>query len=613
MTETPATLLDSPPPKKPVLTSVSTIYLSFILLIAPIKLGSVVGTGGIALFPDGIFSWLLGGWPPAFTPVFTGLALILVLLERRGRPLPPLRLLLFLTLPALLLTISCLIGFIRTTETDMALIFFWHILSLTSLCFAIILHLEQTPEARWTLIGALTAGGLCSAYSGIYQRFWGLNETREMLYQMYREQGTPIPAGLLSRLNQNRVFAGFTYPNNFAAHLILTAPPALVLLFRWGNKIEPARVSRLLFSAIGLLLFGAALIFTGSRAAVVAIVLAGILTLCVEGVREMNRRGRYPRKMILLAIALFILMLTSGGILLKVMNHGRKWSSLGARITYYQCAWQMFRQHPVTGVGMGEFFPWYMRLKPPKAEETRIPHNLFLGFLAQCGLVGGLAALFFLAQPLLILLFANRFTIQFASRSIRVATFLGATAWLVHSLADFNIQISGTVITAGILPFLALKIPRVSTKPGASQPLLPMLWILALLTLGNVWRLPGERSFSQLTALLNQPGIRLGRIQEKAEQSSRFLPYSPYPWDILGKIAFSARNFELAAFAFSKAVERAPHRASFHAHLAKSYLLTGDLKKAEKRIKEALKWYPYDPKYQEIAQKIKARIKRQNE
>ncbi len=60
-------------------------------------------------------------------------------------------------------------------------------------------------------------------------------------------------------------------------------------------------------------------------------------------------------------------------------------SSFDARLVIWQKAWQVFKIHPVLGIGLGTFgdyFPSYPEWGVPQ------PHNLFLAFLLQAGILG---------------------------------------------------------------------------------------------------------------------------------------------------------------------------------------------------------------------------------
>ena len=59
--------------------------------------------------------------------------------------------------------------------------------------------------------------------------------------------------------------------------------------------------------------------------------------------------------------------------------------SFDARFVIWQKAWQVFKTYPIVGIGPGTFqdyFPLYPKWGVPQ------PHNIFLAFLLQTGIVG---------------------------------------------------------------------------------------------------------------------------------------------------------------------------------------------------------------------------------
>lgn len=73
-------------------------------------------------------------------------------------------------------------------------------------------------------------------------------------------------------------------------------------------------------------------------------------------------------------------------------------SSFGQRIVYWTTSFRLFLQHPVLGVGSGDFNNEYKQMKPEywkSTPDTNNPHNQFLLTASTTGLLG-LTALFFI-------------------------------------------------------------------------------------------------------------------------------------------------------------------------------------------------------------------------
>ncbi len=560
-------------------------YLVLLVFLLPLKFGTVLGISEIALLPTSIAEWLIGTWPPFVFPILSGSALLLVVLL-----LPPPRFdSKFAVFPAawLLLPVLVLPGLIRTTEWDHALLFIWYLIGISCLVIAVYWTLPHDDGLIPALIGGIALGVVFSCISAWRQRFGGLQETYEFARQAAEEQGRQLPPAFLSRLQEKRVFGPFVYPNSLAAHLILTGPLLLLWLWRALRRIDPVPVSRAIFMPLAAVLLGGALWFSGSRAALVAIGGAMVLTVILHPAFQ-----RYRKALIICCAAAALLVFL-------IASRGRTLSSLAARGDYYQAAVTMFTNHPFTGVGLGEFFPHYMQLKPPGAEETRLPHNLFLNLASQAGILGVLGAILCLILPLILFFITRRTSVRY-DQHVLAAVLLGMLAWAAHSLADFNLHIPGSVAIFAILPFVVLTESAHSLKSKPCKPTSIAAVFLALFAVSAVWRLPGEYYYQRLFNYSQQRSISLRRLENLTKKTSQYIPLSPYPWVLLGRQAEHRQWHQAAVMAYEEAVKRSPHRASFHLHLAKNHLALRNYAEAQAAIARADYWYPTDPEVEKL-------------
>ena len=80
-------------------------------------------------------------------------------------------------------------------------------------------------------------------------------------------------------------------------------------------------------------------------------------------------------------------------------------TSVGIRLEMWQGAWQIFTEHPIAGVGWGNYLATMEQqvsqgLRHPKAAKFRHPHSQYLSVLANGGLIGGLGMLLLFLIPL---------------------------------------------------------------------------------------------------------------------------------------------------------------------------------------------------------------------
>lgn len=573
-------------------------YLTLLGFLAPLKFGTTVISSEIPFFPLSLFEWFLIPWPPWLMPVLAGAGLAASSLTVRRIPGRTAEWL----FPAVwgLLPLTAAIGLIRTTELDVAQRFLWHLTGAAAFGLAVFVAAKNDRILHRWLLAAIVAGTLCVALSGWRQALGGLEETQRLALQQAQEEGIYHSKGMLSRLKQRRAYGPFVYPNSFAAHLVLTLPLVIATLWRWGGRVEPVRVSRPLFALAAALLTGGALIFSGSRAAMLA--LSGGIAFAALMLPALRKWRPF-----IVAGALL-----GGLLLLLAVNRGRSLSSAAARLDYYRAAVNMTVSHPVTGVGLGEFFPHYMRLKTADAEETRVPHNFILNLLSQAGIAAGAAVLVCYLVPL----FARALIRHGSGRSpplLETAVIqAGLAAWLLHALLDFNIMIPGTVQTVVVLPMLLMHgEPAVEPPAGKFQrdwKRRGLLLGVALFATAGIWRWPGERAYQRFYNNTRSGEVSTATLREQAARAAGLLPLSPYPWTVFGRVAEQRFRHGLAMKAYRRAAARAPHRASLHAKVARSAWKVGRHQEARQALRRALQWYPANPEFRDMAKVMGIRL-----
>lgn len=548
-------------------------YLCLLLFLAPLKFGLVVGTMEVSIFPATAWDWLLTLWPPWLLPPLAGVGLVLSLAASRRVGCP--RGVGVVSWVWLLLLAGALPGLVRTTEWDTAQQFVWHLIGAACVALAVRRTVQADAEARGWLLAAVVAGGVLAALGGWNQVVFG---GYERTMASAREQGIELSSAMVDRMSQGRACGPFVYPNSLAAHLVLVLPVALVAFWRAARWVDPVRVSRALFVTFGAAVLGIGLVLSGSRAGIAAGV-AGVV--CAIALMPGLRRRRVP--ILLLALAVGV----AAGV---AINRGRGLSSLEARGDYYRACVQMGSTHPATGVGLGEFFPWYMQLKPAEAEDTRRPHSFLLGFFAQAGVFGAVAAVVCLSLPLWFrrALQAGGWAVNPAAGT---AVLAGMAAWSLHSLLDFNVYIPGTLATVAALPFLCGGPPeeRVSASAGDRRGWWGAL-ALAVVAILGLWRVPGEQAYARQTMLMQFPQFAERRVARAAERACRRLPLSPYPCWLRGLYARQNGDSEAAIRAFEQTVRRAPHRQTFREALVEELRAGGNFEKARQVAAEG--WKP---------------------
>ena len=420
-------------------------YLCFLMVLLPLKFCTVMGSSEQPNFPMDIWQWLLFTCiPNYFLIALCGLALIwgslLYRLPRRWLPV----------LPWLLILLAGLLSLANTTELEYAQNWLEHFSGACVLCAAVWIGLNNDDKLAPAMANVIGVMGLICAVHGWYQHFIGLEENRRATLELAEQGLMKVSGTMAAKLEQTRIYGTFADPNVYAANLLFCLPFSLLFCNKLGRRFEKPLVGVICSIAIAVALFLGALYWSGSRGgAVGAAACIGIALCCIPRIR--NSRLRLPMPLGALALAVLLVLAAS-------MSKKRDMATASMRIHYYKTALKIFAMKPIAGAGIGEYFTWYMRLKPSDTEITREPHNLPLALLSQCGIPGGLAALAFYILPwLLVFVRRGRYSAQ---GPISLAAAIGCAAWSMHSLFQFNELIPGTayLVAAGyaIMPPAAL-------------------------------------------------------------------------------------------------------------------------------------------------------------
>lgn len=205
-----------------------------------------------------------------------------------------------------------------------------------------------------------------------------------------------ISIGILCLIYQGvsgdgRAAGFFGHPMTFAGYLCMYLP--LFLLGYFGNLfgVKYKYVSGIMFLA-GL----AALIFNGTRGAWLAVVItSGILLLYYM----FRSKRNFIVGIVLISVCSGILVNNSAFMHRMSTITNNKYQSNSERLLMWNSAWNMFKDHPVFGVGLGQYKDNYQqKYISPKAKEPNLEHahNNFMQMLAENGIVGflGFMAMF---------------------------------------------------------------------------------------------------------------------------------------------------------------------------------------------------------------------------
>ncbi len=231
-------------------------------------------------------------------------------------------------------------------------------------------------------------------------------------------------------LDQGRAVGFFESPNFLAMYLVpltLVTGGYLVLTknFRW---------------LAWLVLPLVAIVLSQSQAGWLAIG-AGLVWLCLW--RSSTSLAPSRVKLIGVGVGTAVLLLALW-----------KWADDSARLLIWQNAWQMVKDHPLLGIGPGQFQANFLLLGDQSGQFAAVlpyalhPHNLFLNVYLSTGLLGLIGSVWFLAG------LGKEFFRNAARSPLALAATSALVAVLVHGLFDSTIFKNDLAIIFWLLVFL---------------------------------------------------------------------------------------------------------------------------------------------------------------
>lgn len=176
-----------------------------------------------------------------------------------------------------------------------------------------------------------------------------------------------------------KIVGSFDNPAGFAASLVMGLPFSL-----WGCKSVKGK-AQLVCMSVAVLVIISAIILSGSRSGMVSVV-------AVIGI--------YGYKYIPLKAKIKTLMIICGFCIIMIGAYFLKKDSADGRLLIWRCSWEMFKDAPLMGHGIGSFRTHYMdyqadyfKLHPESdytmlADNVLSPFNEYLSLLLNFGLVG---------------------------------------------------------------------------------------------------------------------------------------------------------------------------------------------------------------------------------
>jgi O-antigen ligase len=259
-------------------------------------------------------------------------------------------------------------------------------------------------------------------------------------------------------------FGPYVNRNHFAGFVELVAPVALSLIVFRGLR----RDLFLMAGVLAIVPIGA-LILSGSRGGIVGFAFeVGVLTLLARSRREREGPRIGAIAIVALAAIALIVWLGVGRTIERFSTLHAGEVTLSRRYTMFRGAAHIFRDHMLSGTGVGTLVSVYPRYETYyDGKLVDHVHNDYMETLAETGVLGGICGLVFLW-----ILFQQAQRIFRAeqghfSRGMHAAAITALAGLLLHSVVDFNLHIPSNVLLFLLQAYLATSPALPSEGPPA--------------------------------------------------------------------------------------------------------------------------------------------------
>jgi len=269
----------------------------------------------------------------------------------------------------------------------------------------IVLNVKSEADFKKMIYGLVGGATIVS--------FWGILQAFGFSYLLPHQRTDP---SFLSYLASGRAFGPFESPNYLGMYLAPISAIALGQLLISNIKTQNYFLS---FAVAASLL---ALLFTKSFGAWLGFLVAALFLVWLHLSKE--KRSIFW--------ALLVLTIVIGMAAILKYQPQRILDSFSARKEVWQVSWFLIKEHPISGIGLGTFKQIYTQVIPqihfPPINWLQMhPHNIFLAFWLNMGILGLLSFLW-----LLYLFFKN----LISHNSYLIILIAPMVAIIAHGLID---------------------------------------------------------------------------------------------------------------------------------------------------------------------------------
>lgn len=439
-------------------------------------------------------------------------------------------------------------------------------------CLEIFNKRDITP-----ILWVILAAALIQACFGLSQYLGGLERTALV---------NPNVSDF-EQVSLKRIF-GFTFsPDFFSCFLAAVLVIWIGSFEAWaGKNIKPGASRKFIFAFFPILLF-AMIILSRSLGGFLAL-LAGISCLAIIKLGKKHS----PSKIALVSLA--VLIMAAAVIFLFVYQ--RRQYFFGAqnpivlRLHNFRSGIEVYREKPLLGVGVGNFWIAYPKYRHLQGNESRYAHNNFIQVLAESGPVAEIGLLLLITY---LLLAAKK--IARSQDVLATGLWAGLAVIWSHWLWDYGLY--APELASAFFALFAALVTRVDPGPEKKAPVLTlgMLFLLsAVLCFVCLWIFAEHRLAKKMEIEFSSGDQKIAK--DYALKAIKMMPVDDYPEIVMAWILANEKAKPGPVLShYRRAIQLNPRFAFWHKELGDYYLRSGELKPAEFEYLKARELYPYSP------------------
>ena len=379
-------------------------------------------------------------------------------------------------------------------------------------------------------------------------------------------------------LHQHAAVGTMLNTNILSGYLVLIIPLALI------SFLEGRRLWRAVMLAVLL----AALLFSRSVGGWLAVfigcaILAALISRTEKDSQQKNNKTLYAGIILFAAVMVFFLVR-------KIHEPG-----VTDRVNWWWSAVKMIKDHPLAGVGIGNFGSSFLHYKTGKM-NTIYAHDHYLQMWAEIGFLGFLCLLGVIYSYLRISI-GNLADLDRSRRYFTMGAISGIFSLLAYSIIDYTMAIPAAAITFWILMGASYPPAGVRSRTfRTTRPLTAVFLIVILLAAIAVIKpfLASQKYVNGIAFLQNGD---LLSAEEELQASIRLDPLNSFTYGFLSDVYRKEHLWQKSIDSLREAIRLDPDYGPFHQNLALVYEDRGDIDLAIKEARLAINCHPQKALY----------------